>query len=66
MDWLLLAVADLESQKSSGNKRAECGGNETAIDLEAVRAGEERLRRLLIAHFSIEGLAIAIRHVRRI
>ncbi len=52
--------------KPPWNKGRESGGNEAAVDVEAVVAGEESEGGFVVADFDGEGVAIGTGHVRRI
>ena len=66
VDCSLLAISDFEGDEAAWNERREGGGNEAAVDVEAIVAGEEGERGFVVADFDGEGVAISAGNVRRI
>ncbi len=63
---LRLSIADFEHQEAARFKRRECRRNQPPVDVEPILAGKQRQRRLMVADFDRERVAIGRRHVRRI
>src|SRR6185437_8092597 len=57
-DNRLLRISDFKGNRATRNKRGKRSGNETAIDFEPARAGEESLWRLVIANLDCKRFAV--------
>src|SRR5262249_22261588 len=66
LDGIRLTEADLEDEGAVLLQARRRLRDEAADDVEAVRACEERHRRLVIADLGLQTRAIAVAHVRRI
>ena len=63
---LLLAVADFEEEPAAGSERSEGGRDETAVDFEAVVAGEEGEMGFVVADLNGKRREVFGRDVGRI
>ena len=63
---LALPVADLKREQAVGLERGAGLGNESAVDVETVRTGEERGSRFVVAHLRMQTGAVGGRNVGRV
>src|ERR1039458_1373258 len=57
-DGFAPVVADLKGEQAVGLERGARLGDEAAVEVEAVRTGEERCGGFMVAHLGMEGVAV--------